>query len=128
MQGARAPKVDHPILDLPYRPSALALKAPTNWLAGTKSRRLQTLRQQPIIQDGMKDEFSKGWSSDWTVDTWCVMAYVVLPVRESNSDKAPMQTLLAVTSQCFEFHSLVRLSFLSSVRLFTFSWRSRSEP
>ena len=62
MQGARAPKVDHPILDLPYRPSALTLKAPTNtnWLAGTKSRRLQTLRQQPIIQDGMKDEFSKG--------------------------------------------------------------------
>ena len=74
----------------------------------------------PIIQDGMKDEFSKGWSSDWTVDTWCGMTYVVLPVRESNLDKAPMQTLFVVTSQCFEFHSLVRLSFLSSTTFHLF--------
>ena len=48
------------------------------------------------------------------------MTYVVLPVRESNSDKAPVQTLLAVTSQCFEFHSLVRLSFLSSTTFHLF--------
>ena len=48
------------------------------------------------------------------------MTYVVLPVRESNLDKAPMQTLFVVTSQCFEFHSLVRLSFLSSTTFHLF--------
>ena len=48
------------------------------------------------------------------------MTYVVLPVRESNLDNAPMQTLLVVTSQCFEFHSLVRLSFLSSTTFHLF--------